>query len=62
MGKGNATVVYSSGIPHTIQDLIWYQDNGLPATERVRLMFAVYRDIPCYALCLESGTLSAEIA
>jgi hypothetical protein len=47
--------VYTSDTPHTIQNLIWYQDNGLSDTERVRLMFGVYRDIPCYALVMAFG-------
>src|SRR3954466_13635872 len=55
LGEGDATLVYTSDTPHTIQNLIWYQDNGLSDTERVRLMFGVYRDIPCYALVMAFG-------
>jgi len=54
-GRGDATQYYSSDTPYTIQDLIWYSDNGLADVEKIRLLFDVYRDMPCYALLMALG-------
>jgi hypothetical protein len=49
---GRTKIFYQSDTAHNIVDLIWYQENELDDTEKVRLVFDIYRDMPCYTLLL----------
>jgi hypothetical protein len=53
-GRADANQVYSSDIPHVIDDLIWDGSNGLSDRDKLLLMFAVYEDLPSYGILLFS--------
>jgi hypothetical protein len=52
-GQRDAPFVYDSTIPHEINDTIWYTDTTLTDDEKIGWLFAVYTDMPCYALLME---------
>lgn len=52
-GQKEAPITFDSDLPHELNDLIWYADSSLPDTEQIELLFALYSDMPCYALLME---------
>lgn len=48
-------------VPHSLADLVWFNTNLSP-TERVNLLFELYREMPCYAnlLYILLGELDPE--
>lgn len=52
-GGNDASQFYTSDTPFTINRLIWDTDNGLNDSQKIDLVFAVYRDLPCYTLLSE---------
>ena len=52
-GQGNTSFVFDSTLPHHISDCIWDSDTTLTDKEKIDVLFAVYTDMPCYALLME---------
>lgn len=48
-GGPRRDMIYDSDIPYRILDRIW-ADTELSDTQKVQLIFAIYHDMPCYAL------------
>lgn len=52
-GQRDAPFIFDATLAHDINDIIWHPDLTLTDSEKIDLLFAVYADMPCYALLME---------
>ena len=52
-GQSGAPFTFDSTVAHEINNIIWSVDAALTDSQTIELLFAVYTDMPCYALLME---------